>query len=474
MIFAIAFLDSVIPIVPSETCVIIGGVAASQGNQNIFLVIAFAAVGAFLGDNTAYLIGRRASGWFHRRAERKPKFARKMAWAQMQILERGGLLLITARFIPGGRTILTLSCGITRQNHWWFIRWVALATIIWATYAAMLGFDRRRGVRGRPHQGVPVRVRPRDRDQRRDRGRPPLPQQASRVGVDGGRGIVKRHLAQLNIATLRPSDGRPADRRFRQRAAQRQRRRRAVARVRVAAAIRHRRRHRHPGLRRSADHRQPHGVGVARGAQGIRLSRCPSRLLPPPRRVVRRGIDTDRAVVGAGRRAADHRRRQAAARLHRGVRFVAVRLHDGPDASRHWRSTTSGSTTPSVGAAQPTSTATDSTCDARHASSSPSSTTYRLRAARTESSTTPPPRSDACTSPNRRVGLRVGAAIVAELETVARERTECNDCCWKPGLGNCDALRAVRVPSSALRGPSPRCRRTRCSWRRRSPRSRAV
>ena len=140
VIFAIAYLDSVIPIVPSETCVIIGGVAASQGHQNIFLVIAFAAVGAFLGDNTAYLIGKRASGWFQRRAERKPKFARRMAWAQMQIHERGGLLLITARFIPGGRTILTLSCGVTRQNHWWFIRWVALATTIWATYAAMLGF----------------------------------------------------------------------------------------------------------------------------------------------------------------------------------------------------------------------------------------------------------------------------------------------------------------------------------------------
>jgi membrane protein DedA with SNARE-associated domain len=66
VIFAIAYLDSVIPIVPSETCVIIGGVAASQGTQNIFLVIAFAAVGAFLGDNTpTSSVG--ASGWFHRR-----------------------------------------------------------------------------------------------------------------------------------------------------------------------------------------------------------------------------------------------------------------------------------------------------------------------------------------------------------------------------------------------------------------------
>jgi membrane-associated protein len=139
VILVIALLDSVIPVVPSETCVIIGGVAAGLGTQNLLAVIAAGAIGAFIGDNCAYMIGLRASDWFRRRAERKPKFARKLAWAQLQILERGGLLLITARFIPGGRTVLTLSCGITRQRRWWFVRWVALATTIWASYSALLG-----------------------------------------------------------------------------------------------------------------------------------------------------------------------------------------------------------------------------------------------------------------------------------------------------------------------------------------------
>ena len=138
VILVIAFLDSVIPVVPSETCVIIGGVAAGLGTQNLLAVITAGAIGAFLGDNCAYMIGLRASDWFRRRAERKPKFARKLAWAHLQILERGGLLLITARFIPGGRTVLTLSCGITRQRRWWFVRWVALATTIWASYSALL------------------------------------------------------------------------------------------------------------------------------------------------------------------------------------------------------------------------------------------------------------------------------------------------------------------------------------------------
>jgi membrane-associated protein len=139
IIVVIAFLDSVIPVVPSETCVIIGGVAASQGTQSLLIVIATAALGAFLGDNAAFLLGLRASDRFHRRAERRPRFASKMAWAREQIHERGGLLLITARFIPGGRTALTLSCGITRQRRAWFMRWVLVATVIWASYAALLG-----------------------------------------------------------------------------------------------------------------------------------------------------------------------------------------------------------------------------------------------------------------------------------------------------------------------------------------------
>jgi membrane protein DedA with SNARE-associated domain len=139
LIGVIAFLDSVVPVVPSETCVIIGGVASSRGTQSLVLVIVVAALGAFLGDNTAYQLGHRASDRLRRRAERKPKFATRLAWAREQIRRRGGLLLITARFIPGGRTALTLSCGITNQRRSWFVRWIVVATVIWATYAALLG-----------------------------------------------------------------------------------------------------------------------------------------------------------------------------------------------------------------------------------------------------------------------------------------------------------------------------------------------
>ncbi|MDO8362123.1 MAG: DedA family protein [Actinomycetota bacterium] len=140
VIFIIALLDSVIPVVPSETTVIIGGVAVATGEAPypLVAVIVAGALGAFIGDNMAYTIGHHWSAAFQRRADHKPKFAAKLLWAREQIKDRGGLLLITARFIPGGRTALTLASGITRQPRGWFVRWTFIAAIIWATYAAGL------------------------------------------------------------------------------------------------------------------------------------------------------------------------------------------------------------------------------------------------------------------------------------------------------------------------------------------------
>ncbi len=170
VIFIIALLDSVIPIVPSETTVIIGGVAVATGTAPypLLAVIGAGAAGAFIGDNMAFSIGRRWSDAFERRAERKPKFAAKLTWAREQIRERGGLLLITARFIPGGRTAVTIASGITRQSRAWFIRWTFVAALIWATYSAGLRAPHRRTLRGRSHEGVLDRLRCRDQHQRGD------------------------------------------------------------------------------------------------------------------------------------------------------------------------------------------------------------------------------------------------------------------------------------------------------------------
>jgi membrane-associated protein len=140
VIFIVALLDSVFPIVPSETAVILGGIAAGQRKLLIAAVILMGAAGAFCGDNIAYTIGARFDGFIERRSNRTDKGRKRLDWAKTQLHRRGGSLLVTARFIPGGRTIVTLASGITGQPKRRFRLFVVLASTIWATYAAVLGF----------------------------------------------------------------------------------------------------------------------------------------------------------------------------------------------------------------------------------------------------------------------------------------------------------------------------------------------
>jgi membrane protein DedA with SNARE-associated domain len=140
IIILVAFFDSFLPVVPSETMVIIGGVSAGLGQLEWPLVALLAAGGAFLGDNFAYYIGVYFSERLQQRYNKSNKGRQRLRWAQHQIENRGGNLLITARFIPGGRTLVTLSCGITGQSRRWFMKWSGIAAIIWGLYATLLGF----------------------------------------------------------------------------------------------------------------------------------------------------------------------------------------------------------------------------------------------------------------------------------------------------------------------------------------------
>lgn len=138
--FVFAFLDALLPIVPSETAVITAGVVAATGHLSLPLVIAAAACGAFAGDNTAYFIGNRLGPYAKARYFRGEKGRKTIRWTEHQLAERGGELILVARFIPGGRIAVTLSAGATRYPWPRFAVFDAFAGLIWASYAALLGF----------------------------------------------------------------------------------------------------------------------------------------------------------------------------------------------------------------------------------------------------------------------------------------------------------------------------------------------
>ena len=154
-LFLAAALDAVVPLVPSETMVITGGVVAADGGLILPVVILAAALGAFVGDNVSYWIGRKAGDWLQRRllhGRRK----RTVDRAERMLSERGGYLIVVARFIPGGRTAITLAAGLLAFPWRRFVAFDAVAGLIWATYAALLGYFGGKAFEERPLVGLVV------------------------------------------------------------------------------------------------------------------------------------------------------------------------------------------------------------------------------------------------------------------------------------------------------------------------------
>jgi membrane protein DedA with SNARE-associated domain len=133
-------LDAILPVLPSETVIIALGVAtAGSADPRIALLVACAALGAFLGDNLSYLLGRRFGPRVERRFFRSEKGARRRAWAERSLERYGMPLIVVCRFVPGGRTAVTLCCGIVGYDRRRFVIATAASGAIWAAYSFFLG-----------------------------------------------------------------------------------------------------------------------------------------------------------------------------------------------------------------------------------------------------------------------------------------------------------------------------------------------
>lgn len=140
-LFAVSLIDAFFPAVPSESLVITAGVfAASTGNPNLLFATVVAAAGAVGGDHISYAIGRFAGYRLFSRMQPGTRRHAAYQWAGQALEKRGGLILVVARFIPGGRTAITISAGSVRYALRKFTFFDCIAGVSWAVYSVTIGF----------------------------------------------------------------------------------------------------------------------------------------------------------------------------------------------------------------------------------------------------------------------------------------------------------------------------------------------
>jgi membrane protein DedA with SNARE-associated domain len=141
LLFVVVAAESSGVPVPGETGLITAAVLASRGKLQIELVIAIAAVGAIVGDNIGYVIGRKGGRWL---LERPGRFQHQRA----QVLEsgepffarHGPKAVFFGRFILGLRVWASWLAGATRMHWRSFVLWNALGGICWATGIGLIAY----------------------------------------------------------------------------------------------------------------------------------------------------------------------------------------------------------------------------------------------------------------------------------------------------------------------------------------------
>jgi membrane protein DedA with SNARE-associated domain len=152
LLLAICAGDAVLPLLPSESALIVCGIQAARGELSLGWVIFFGALGALIGDNTSYALGRYVGKPITDRFFSGERARARLEWAHRFLEERGSYILIIARFIPGGRTAATFTSGLVHLR--WltqFLPYVVVAAIFWATFAAFLGY-----LGGRTFENQPI------------------------------------------------------------------------------------------------------------------------------------------------------------------------------------------------------------------------------------------------------------------------------------------------------------------------------
>jgi membrane-associated protein len=140
LVFALATLDVLAPILPSESVVVAAAALSASGRLNVVMVAVAAAAGALLGDNLAYLCGRMLDSRMRRWLEATPRRRERLKWAEHQLDRRGGTIIIGSRFVPGGRTVTMLAAGLLEMVWRRFVALDLAAAVIWALYGTAIGY----------------------------------------------------------------------------------------------------------------------------------------------------------------------------------------------------------------------------------------------------------------------------------------------------------------------------------------------
>ena len=139
------FLENLIPPIPSEIIMPLGGFFVYKGDLNFYILIISGLIGTVIGALPWYFLGKllnekKLSNFIDRKGKFVGISLKDLDKSRLWFDKYGVLLVFWGRLIPGIRTLISVPAGIELMPINKFLIWTSLGSLIWVIFLTSAGY----------------------------------------------------------------------------------------------------------------------------------------------------------------------------------------------------------------------------------------------------------------------------------------------------------------------------------------------
>ncbi len=139
------FLENLIPPIPSELIMPLGGFYVAQGQLDFIPVVLVGLIGTVIGALPWYGIGKlvneeRIEKWLEKNGRWIGINSQDLARSRKWFNKYGVSLVFWGRLIPGIRTLISVPAGVELMPITPFLIWTTAGSLIWTLFLTITGF----------------------------------------------------------------------------------------------------------------------------------------------------------------------------------------------------------------------------------------------------------------------------------------------------------------------------------------------
>ena len=139
------FLENIIPPIPSEIIMPLGGFFVYQQKLNFYILVFWGLLGTIAGSIPWYFLGKlvnekRLSNFLDKRGKYLGITSDDLAKSKLWFDKYGVSLVFWGRLVPGIRTLISVPAGMELMPFKRFLVWTSLGSLLWVTLLTYAGY----------------------------------------------------------------------------------------------------------------------------------------------------------------------------------------------------------------------------------------------------------------------------------------------------------------------------------------------